>query len=376
MSEQKLTIDFSIELTPEQSSGFDLSAFKQIEVNGRKQDDSIRMAIGPNQEDSLLEGQTKSLNDHKTDPQVPGAEYQQRFAKHGRLAQDLYLSSVWLERQAGLTTSNKLVWNCPDGWVCIKANINGERFPFRQIGDQVEVYCPTIESRAHANLWFSLERGLSASVSNDSLPILDAAVSTGEILLLDTPRSRRDKQSELSFDQKAWIRMLSQPIPNSANPSDSQWWMYGAQELAQKIGSMSSADFGRATEVLSDLPWTSRGQYDQTIQGLMEFEPSSVESASTKDVRVDSYSLTNVRLVQSLLSFSVLTIFVWLWNRNKLWLQSRSWWKLLGVAGGWWLITADLWIPSILALVATILVIDSYWMITAQFRQSGTLSPR
>jgi hypothetical protein len=72
----------------------------------------------------------------------------------------------------------------------------------------------------------------------------------------------------------------------------------------------------------------------------------------------------------------VFTIFVWLWNRNKLWLQSRHWWKLLGIAGGWWLISADLWIPSFLALAATILVIDSYWMISEQSRQSGTLSPR
>jgi len=376
LPEEKQPIDFLIEMTPEQSSGFDLSAFKQIEVNGRKQDDSIRMAIGPNQEDSFLLGQTKSLKDHETDQQVIGAEYKQRFAKHVRLAQDLYLSSVWLERQAGLTSSNKLVWNCPDGWVCIKANINGERFPFRQIGDKVEVYCPTIESRAHANLWFSLEKELSASVSQDSLPTLDAAGSTGEILLLDTPRSRRDRQSELSFDQKAWISMLSQPISNSANPSDSQWWIYGAQELTQEIWSMSSADFGRATEVLADLPWNSKGQYDQTIQRLLESEPSSVESASTKDARVDQSLLTNIRLIQSLVSLIVFTIFVWFWNRNKLWLQSRSWWKLLGVAGGWWLISADLWIPSFLALAATILVIDSYWMITAQFRQSGTLSPR
>jgi hypothetical protein len=40
------------------------------------------------------------------------------------------------------------------------------------------------------------------------------------------------------------------------------------------------------------------------------------------------------------------------------------------------LIFADLWIPSLLALSAAILVIDSFWMLSVQFRQSGTLAPR
>lgn len=376
LTDQKQPFDFLIELTPEQSSGFDLSFFKQIEVNGRKQEDSIRMANGPNAEDSFLVVPTQSLDNQETDQQPMGAEYQQRFAKHVRLGQDLTLSCFWLERKAGLTSSNKLVYSCPDGWVCIKANINGERFPFRQMGNIVEVYCPTMEFRAHVNMWFKLGTEQSASISKDSLPALEGTGSTGEILFLDTPHNRGDKQTELLFEQKAWISMLSQPIPHSANPSDSQWWKYGAGEMTRKIWSMSSTDFGKATEVLAGLPWTSRGQYHQTIQVLLETDRSGLESASTKDIRVDQSAFTNIRLTQSMVALIVFTIFVWLWNRNKLWLQSRNWWKLLGIAGGWWLISADLWIPSFLALAATILVIDSYWMISAQSRQSGTLSPR
>jgi hypothetical protein len=375
-SAESPSIDFLIELTPEQSSGLDLSAFKQIEIDGRKQERSIRVALGSTDEGGLLIGPAENLPIQESDQKSIGTEYQQRFAKHVRLAEELYLSSIWIERGSGFTSGGELVWNCPVGWICVRSNVNGESFPFRQEGDRVEVHCPAIESRANVNLWFRQSGEAAVSVSKDSLPTLEGTLSAGETLILNNPPDRSERQSELLFEHKAWTSMLRQPIPSSANASDGQWWRYGARELAQRMWTMSSVDFGESAEVLSSLPWTSREQYDQTIQSVLQTDQASGRVASNKANRMDPSTSRNIRITQTLLVLIVFAVFVWLWNRNKFWLQNRNWWNLLGIAGAWWLICADLWVPSFLALAATILVIDSYWMLSGQFRQNGTLSPR
>jgi hypothetical protein len=63
-------------------------------------------------------------------------------------------------------------------------------------------------------------------------------------------------------------------------------------------------------------------------------------------------------------------------GRNHAWLQRRSWWNLLCVALAWWLLTGDLWVPVAAGLLAALLVIDTYWMLSVQFRQTGIRGPR
>ncbi|MFM2012317.1 MAG: hypothetical protein RLZZ396_1101, partial [Planctomycetota bacterium] len=310
-----------------------------------------------------------------------------RFAKHIQLADGLYLSEIWIEGRRDFLSSGRLKWNCPVGWICTKSYINGENFPFKQEGSQVDVFCPSIESNAKVDLWFSLDAQASANVSQDSLPQLQGTHSPGEILLVSTPSNRRNKQSGVLFERNAWVSMLSQQIPSTPNASDSRWLRYGAKELAELMwrsaemhgddkDTMSSVEFGKAAEVLFNLPWTTRDEYNQLIQSAQASVHSIKKYDSSETTLAKGTVPLDHRLVQTAFPLFVFSILIWIWNRYQVWFQNRNWWKLLGIAGLWWLIFADLWIPSLLALSAAILVIDSFWMLSVQFRQSGTLAPR
>jgi len=413
--DQPQSIDFMIELTPEQSIRLDPLFFEQIEINGRKPselylayqepdilsglaqdrqpiaqklDGPIRMAIGITEDDWLLGRLTKPLTSlEETKLLKEESEYQQRFAKHIQLADGLYLSEIWIEGGRDFLSSGRLKWNCPVGWICTKSYINGENFPFKQEDSQVDVFCPSIESNAKVDLWFSLDAQASANVSQDSLPQLQGTHSPGEILFVSTPSNRRNKPSGVLFERNAWVSMLSQQIPSTPNASDSRWLRYGAKELAELMwrsaemhgddkDTMSSVEFGKAAEVLFNLPWTTRDEYKQLIQSAQASVHSIKKYDSSETTLAKGTVPWDHRLVQTAFPLVVFSILIWIWNRYQVWFQNRNWWKLLGIAGLWWLIFADLWIPSLLALSAAILVIDSFWMLSVQFRQSGTLAPR
>ena len=160
---------------------------------------------------------------------------------------------------------------------------------------------------------------------------------------------------------------------------NSSYWL-GEQEL-----SLSPEDYAQGIETLVSLPWNDAEDYRQAMQPILNQHTSEAEISDNQN-RVNTKensrpsgflrSIDNLQVLYTLVPLVGLLLFLTSWSRINPWLQKRPWWNLLSVALAWWLITGDLLLPSLIALAASILAIDTYWMISVQFRQTGIRAPR
>ena len=412
--------DFLIDLAPELGVAVDLKAVEQIEINGRKPkdvliaipksnglamrvsqllgtsgsvDSLIRKTLGFNDDQWLLGTLSRQPDiQHKGDPKLADG-YQQFFARHQRKANGSIQSEFWLQRQPGLSSQGSLQWIVPVDWKCGLALVNGQYYPFRQDGSNLEVYYPPMDTIAQVELRFASVTRVSSSLESDQPPYLASSSSKGSVVSLLNSTSLRDQQASVQIEFDAWTSTLQ----NNLNKDDgSQAWRYCAGRFAEMLwaaasashpsfGSLSSEDFEAGVQTLSEMPWTSPADYRHVLDSSIRSDPhdgdtdlNTLPKEHTSPIAGSGSfkSVTSELMVQCFLPLLVFISLAWLWRRNQGWLHHRTWWQLLSLALAWWLLTGDLLLPSLAALLAAVLAMDTYWMITAQFRQTGIRVPR
>jgi hypothetical protein len=312
------------------------------------------------------------------------AEFRQVFAKHLERSPGRIASEFWIEISPGEPSKSWLTWRIAQDWTCEFARVNGKDFRFAQEAGKLEVFYPPLDSDMHVELWFSLATDYSAWA--DALPTLDSSQGVGQVIV---------GQENSPLELAPWVRRL-QRVSKTKDPSmvrRSDSWRYAAGKLAQLLrysaietGSndrwLSQEEFTQGVESLSNLPWSAPEEYRSAVQraSIASLESQTIgEEQETLDqfrrgssfARSVGYPLLPFGLSMTILLASYLYL-----GRNHAWLQRRSWWNLLCVALAWWLLTGDLWVPVAAGLLAALLVIDTYWMLSVQFRQTGIRGPR
>ena len=312
------------------------------------------------------------------------AEFRQVFAKHLERSPGRIASEFWIESSPGEPSKSWLTWRTAQGWTCEFARVNGKDFRFAQEAGTLEVFYPPLDSDMHVELWFSVATDNSAW--SDALPTLDSNLEVGQVTV---------GQEHSPLELAPWVRWL-QRVSRTKDPSivqRSESWRYAAGKLAELLrystiekGSsnrwLSQEEFTQGVESLSNLPWSAPEEYRLSVQR------ASIASLESRTVGKEQETLDPIRHGSSLarsvgypilpfgLSMTILLASYLYLGRNHAWLQKRSWWNLLCVAFAWWLLTGDLWVPVAAGLLAALLVIDTYWMLSVQFRQTGIRAPR
>lgn len=326
---------------------------------------------------SLTTGESDKSNDSI-------AELRQNFAKHLERRPGRIASEFWIESSPGEPSRSWLTWRIAQGWTCEFARVNGKNFRFAQEAGKLEVFYPLLDSDMHVELWFSVASDNSAW--SDALPTLESSLGVGQVTV---------GQEHGPLELASWVRWL-QRVSRIKDPSivrRSESWRYAAHKLAELLRystiersssnrSISQEEYTQGVESLSNLPWSSPEEYRSAVQlassSSLESqtldqkpEPLSAIRNGASFARLVGYPLLPFGLSMTILLASYLYL-----GRNHAWLQKRSWWNLLCVAFAWWLLTGDLWVPVAAGLLAAVLVIDTYWMLSVQFRQTGIRAPR
>ena len=250
-----------------------------------------------------------------------------------------------------------------------------------------------MDTIAQVELRFASVTRVSSSLESDQPPYLASSSSKGSVVSLLNSTSLRDQQASVQIEFDAWTSTLQ----NNLNKDDgSQAWRYCAGRFAEMLwaaasashpsfGSLSSEDFEAGVQTLSEMPWTSPADYRHVLDSSIRSDPhdgdtdlNTLPKEHTSPIAGSGSfkSVTSELMVQCFLPLLVFISLAWLWRRNQGWLHHRTWWQLLSLALAWWLLTGDLLLPSLAALLAAVLAMDTYWMITAQFRQTGIRVPR
>jgi hypothetical protein len=322
------------------------------------------------------------------------AEFRQVFAKHLERSPGRIASEFWIESSPGEPSKSWLTWRIAQDWTCEFARVNGKDFRFAQEAGKLEVFYPPLDSDMHIELWFSLATDNSAW--SDALPTLDSSQGVGQVTNGQVTNGQVAIGQEHSpLELAPWVRWLQRVsrTKDASNVRRTDSWRYAAGKLAQLLrysaietGSgnrwLSQEEFTQGVESLSNLPWSAPEEYRLAVQraSRASLESQTIgEEQETLDpfqrgssfARSVGYPLLPYGLSMTILLASYLYL-----GRNHAWLQRRSWWNLLCVALAWWLLTGDLWVPVAAGLLAAILVIDTYWMLSVQFRQTGIRGPR
>lgn len=412
--------DFLIDLAPELGVAVDLKAVEQIEINGRKpkdvliaipksnglamnvaqllgisasMDSLVRKTLGFN-EDQWLIGTLSRQPDTQLRGDAKLADvYQQVFARHQQKANGSIQSEFWIRRQPGLSSQGSLQWIVPVDWKCGLALVNGHYYPFRQDGSNLEVYYPPIDTIAQVELRFASVASVPLLFESVQPPYLESSLPKGSVVSLLKSASLSDQQASVQIEFDAWTSTLRN---NLKRDDGSEAWRYCAGRFAEmlwaaasasqpSVASLSSEDFEAGVQTLSELPWTSPAEYrhflDSKIRSDLHDHDTDLNNLAKEHTSPIAGSgsfkpVTSELMVQCFLPLLVFIGLSWLWQRNQGWLHHRTWWQLLSLALAWWLLTGDLLLPSLAALLAAALAMDTYWMITAQFRQTGIRVPR
>jgi hypothetical protein len=317
------------------------------------------------------------------------AEFRPVFAKHLEQSPGRIASEFWIESSPGEPSRSWLTWRIAQDWTCEFARVNGKDFRFAQEAGILEVFYPPLDSDMHVELWFSLATDNSAW--SDALPTLDSSQGVGQV----TNGQVIVGQAHSPLELAPWVRWL-QRVSRAKDPSvdsRSDSWRYAAGRLAQLLeystiekGSsnrrLSQEEFTQGVNSLSNLPWRDLEDYRSAVQR------ASIASLESQTIGEEQETLYQIRQSSSVarsvgypllpfgLSMTILLASYLYLGGNHAWLQKRPWWNLLCVALAWWLLTGDLWVPVAAGLLAALLVIDTYWMLSVQFRQTGIRGPR
>ena len=317
------------------------------------------------------------------------AEFRPVFAKHLEQSPGRIASEFWIESSPGEPSKSWLTWRIAQDWTCEFARVNGKDFRFAQEAGKLEVFYPPLDSDMHVELWFSLATDNSAW--SDALPTLDSSQGVGEVTNGQVTVGQEHSPLELA----PWVRWLQRVsrTKDASNVRRTDSWRHSAGKLAQLLrysaietGSgnrwLSQEEFTQGVESLSNLPWSAPEEYRSAVQR------ASIASLESQTIGEEQEALYQIRQSSSLarsvgypllpfgLSMTILLASYLYLGGNHAWLQKRPWWNLLCVALAWWLLTGDLWVPVAAGLLAALLAIDTYWMLSVQFRQTGIRGPR
>jgi hypothetical protein len=332
------------------------------------------------------------------------AEFRQVFAKHLERSPGRIASEFWIESSPGEPSKSWLTWRIAQDWTCEFARVNGKDFRFAQEAGKLEVFYPPLDSDMHIELWFSLATDNSAW--SDALPTLDSSQRVGQVTNGQVTNGQvtngqvTNGQVAIGLEHSPlelapWVRWLQRVsrTKDASNVRRTDSWRYAAGKLAQLLrysaietGSgnrwLSQEEFTQGVESLSNLPWSAPEEYRSTVQrasrASLESQTIGEEQETLDPFQLGSSFARSVGypLLPFGLSMTILLASYLYLGRNHAWLQRRSWWNLLCVALAWWLLTGDLWVPVAAGLLAALLVIDTYWMLSVQFRQTGIRGPR
>ena len=250
-----------------------------------------------------------------------------------------------------------------------------------------------MDTIAQVELRFASVARVSSSLESDQPPYLESSLPKGSVVSLLNSTSLSDQQASVQIEFDAWTSTLRSTLKKD---DGSEAWRYCAGRFAEmlwasasasqpSVASLSSEDFEAGVQTLSELPWTSPAEYrhflDSKIRSDLHDRDTDLNTLSKEHTSPIAASgsfkpVISELMVQCFLPLLVFISLGWLWRRNQGWLHHRTWWQLLSLALAWWLLTGDLLLPSLAALLAAALAMDTYWMITAQFRQTGIRVPR
>jgi hypothetical protein len=379
---------------------------KPIRVNWVADQDAARIfeVLGLSDQEWKLRDLSNLTNGEPEIANESIAEFRQVFAKHLERSPGRIASEFWIESSPGGPSKSWLTWRIAQDWTCEFARVNGKDFRFAQEAGKLEVFYPPLDSDMHVELWFSLAADNSAW--SDALPTLDSSQGVGQVTNgqvtngqvtngLVTNGQVTVGQEHSPSELAPWVRWLQRVsrTKDASNVRRTDSWRHAAGKLAQLLkysaietGSgnrwLSQEEFSQGVESLSNLPWSAPEEYRSAVQratiASLESQTIGEEQETLYQDRHGSSFARSVGypLLPYGLSMTILLASYLYLGRNHAWLQRRSWWNLLCVALAWWLLTGDLWVPVAAGLLAALLVIDTYWMLSVQFRQTGIRGPR
>lgn len=321
-------------------------------------------------------------------------EYIVQFGKYSRTMKDSLTVDYWIQRQSETASQGFIQWTFPPGWNCAMIKVNGVVYPFRQLDDRLSLFYPPLEPCAHVQMRFTLDPQATENLISLATTLPESELPSCQSAWVLDPKNINEHHSALRLDYSAWSRTLEM-LRMQSLPSSSSTWRYSAQRFASLLkessnsthfsgGFLTSKEYSQGIGLLASMPWADSKDYAACIAGASDLssnrgDPDSVAVlirqpdpiGTTRDQRAGSYALG--KTLAMILVFCGLVVF---WHRSQGWLQSRPWWDLLSLALAWWLIAGDLWLPSFLALISAIVVVDSYRMVIGQFRRNAIRVPR
>ena len=338
-----------------------------------------------------------------TPPQTSTSSGQQ-LAIHTKQTSDRIYSQIWVVRPQEALEDNYLVKPFPRGWECSGIRVDGKVVSFERTNNQLRIFYPAVFDAYYLEMWITPPKEWNDDVLRQMTPsdpevdeierakvfIVDQSsegLGGGAYQLLAEDERRRITPKELiDAELSGWL-----PLANLVdNNCPETTWRLTAQRVAALLWEQAEVDGYQFSvneqdkvsswiRLMGAFPWKDGRDFSASVLSARTRTFVSSPLTDAEISRASTLTWSNniseefLHLIPPVVLYSAYLFFAW---RSRKLMVKKPWWQLLFLAAGWWFIAGDLWIPTIMAAIAAILVVDTYLLASEQFRQTGIRGPR
>jgi len=322
------------------------------------------------------------------------------------LERGLMRSTFWLDANPGDGPSTKQwLWSVGPGVRCEWVSINGDRVPWVDRDATIALEWSPAGAPAQVEIWSSFtfppspevdERGMVERLcpkwlggGTGALMIADAEgdLSAGDARSdVDAAHRARADACLTSLEQMLGMRSGSARREGSQLAGErGRWIQFFAWQSFDALRDWALHSRPSSDPMYSDAVerWVAVLQIEPQLKfEAMPIQPwdwkEAVAEAAPPNTKANTpWTPASLdRWVATLTMALTLVLSIWFWQNFQDTLLRSPWW-LLGAIGGWlWILSGSL-IPAVVLLtIGWLLAIDTYWILSERFRQTGLRGPR